>query len=136
MTAINDILALIARIGLGAVLILHGLQKFTEWTISGTASSFTEMGVPAPELAAWIAALVELVGGILILIGAGTRIVGVLVAAVMAGAWLFAHSGAPTIFVGDGGPELVITIGAAGLLLAAFGPGRASIDHLVAPRKA
>lgn len=134
-TAIDDVFTLLARIGLGAILILHGLQKLNEWTISGTAANFAQMGVPAPEISAWAAALIELVGGILIIAGLGTRIVGALVAVDMAGAWIFAHSSAPTIFVGDGGPELVIALGAGGLLLAASGPGRIALDRFAARRR-
>lgn len=93
------------------------------------------MGVPAPTISAWIAALVEFVGGILILAGAFQPIVGIIVALQMAAAWAIAHTGAG-IFVGDGGPELVIVIGAGALLLAAFGSGRFSVDAVLASRRA
>src|SRR5699024_12385019 len=70
---------LIARIILGVVLIAHGWQKFNEWTIAATTEAFTGMGVPAAGSAAPIAATIELVGGILILLGRVTRIGAALV---------------------------------------------------------
>lgn len=134
MRIFSDITALLARIITGIVLIAHGWQKFNEWTIAGTTESFEGMGVPLPGLSATLAAVIELVGGILILIGLGTRWVGIIVAALMAGAAIIAHI--PNgIFASDGGWELVGMIAAAGLALAAAGAGRFSIDYLIASRR-
>lgn len=131
---IRDLIGLVARIALGVVLTAHGCQKLFEWTMSGTAEAFAGMGVPAPSLSAWIAALVEFGGGILIVFGAFQTIVGILVAVQMLAAWIFAHTG-NGLFVADGGPELVIMIAVAGLLIAAFGSGRFSVDTILARRK-
>lgn len=134
MLIFKDITALVARLLTGTVLIAHGWQKFNEWTIAGTTQAFEGMGVPAPGLSAPLAATIELVGGILILIGLGTRWVGVIVAALMAGAAFIAH--VPNgIFVDAGGWELVGMIAAAGLALAASGAGRVSVDHIIASRR-
>ena len=46
-----------------------------------------------------------------------------------------AHTGAG-MFVGDGGPELVIAIGAGALFMAALGSGRFSVDAVLASRRA
>ncbi|SQG64341.1 putative integral membrane protein [Corynebacterium renale] len=134
MLIFKDITALVARLLTGSVLIAHGWQKFNEWTIAGTTQAFEGMGVPLPGLSAPLAAVIELVGGILILLGLGTRWVGVIVAALMAGAAIIAH--VPNgIFVDAGGWELVGMIAAAGLALAASGAGRVSVDHLIASRR-
>lgn len=133
-TTVRDILGLIARVGLGAVLIAHGWQKFFDWTMAGTQAGFEGMGAPAPALSAWIAAIVELGGGVLILAGAFQSIVGIVVALQMAGAWIIAHTGAG-FFVADGGPELVIAIGAGALFLAACGSGRFSVDAVLTARR-
>lgn len=134
-TVARDILGLIARIGLGAVVLAHGWQKLFDWTIAGTQAGFEDMGAPAPTVTAWIAAIVEFVGGILIIAGALQPIVGIIVALQMLAAWAIAHTGAG-MFVGDGGPELVIAIGAGALFLAAFGSGRFSVDAILASRRA
>lgn len=133
MTVIRDIFLLIARIILGGVLIAHGWQKFNEWTIDGTASSFQEMGVPSPEISAQIATWFEIGGGAAIILGLLVRLVGPVLFVQMAAAAWFAHRDSG-IFVSDGGWEFVAVIGAAGLALSAAGAGRASLDHLfVAP---
>lgn len=133
-TTLRDILGLIARLALGVVVLAHGWQKFFDWTIAGTQAGFADMGAPAPDVTAWIAAIVEFVGGILIIAGAFQPVVGVVVAAQMAAAWAIAHTGAG-LFAADGGPELVIVIGAAALFMAAFGSGRLSVDAVLASRR-
>jgi len=40
---------------------------------SGTAQYFASMNIPAPSIAVWVVLIIELVGGILILIGFQTR---------------------------------------------------------------
>lgn len=130
MSLFKDSSLLIARILLGIVLIAHGWQKFNEWGLAGTADAFSQMGVPLPSVAAFIAAAVELVGGILILIGLATPWVGTIVALQMFGAFIFAHTGAG-VFVADGGFELVAVIAAAGLALAGASAGRFSVDALL-----
>lgn len=62
-TLVPDLAILVARIGIGAVFVAHGWQKLVTYGMDGTAASFDQMGVPLPTLAAWFAALVELVGG-------------------------------------------------------------------------
>ncbi|MHA6799527.1 DoxX family protein [Bounagaea algeriensis] len=126
MRVLRDLFALIARIGIGVVLIAHGWQKFAEWGIAGTAQSFRGMGVPLPTVSAWFAALVELVGGVLLILGLLLPLVGIAVAVDMAGAALFVHAG-QGLFVPDG-IELVLVLGVAALALG-FGGGRLSLDH-------
>lgn len=133
---LRSISALIGRIILGGVLIAHGLQKLNTWGPDQTASNFDQMEVPMPEISAQIATWVELVGGILIVLGLLVRFVGPIIFIQMLGAAIFAHR-SHGIFVGDGGWELVGVIGAAGLLLAASGAGAFSLDHLfMAPFRA
>ncbi|GAB2736845.1 DoxX family protein [Salinifilum aidingensis] len=126
MHILRDLFALVARVGIGVVLIAHGWQKFVDWGIAGTAESFRGMGVPSPTAAAWFAAVVELVGGVLLVLGLLLPLVGVAVAVDMAGAALFVHAG-QGLFVPDG-VELVLVLGVATLALG-FGGGRWSLDH-------
>jgi putative oxidoreductase len=126
---------LLARLVLGVVLIAHGWQKVFTWGLGGTAQAFAGMGVPFAPVSATYAAVVELVGGALLLLGAGTAIVGVLVVLDMLGAAVLVH-GANGVIVADGGWELVGLIGALALVLAAVGAGRFSVDHALAGRRA
>lgn len=122
------------RVVLGATFFLHGWQKFTEWTVAGTQASFAQMGVPAAELAAPVVAVLELVGGLLLLAGLGTRAVAALLALVMLGALVLVHLPAG-FFVADGGVELVLLLAAASALFALAGAGRWSLDHVVAAKR-
>ena len=124
---------LIARIGLGIVFIAHGWQKFDETGVDGVAAGFGEMGVPAPELAAYYSTFVELIGGAMLLVGAFTAVAGVLLALDMLGALLFMHID-KGVFVTGGGFELVVALGVGALLVAVFGAGRYSVDGLLGPK--
>lgn len=131
---VRDIGLLLTRVLLGVVLIAHGWEKFFTNGIAGTAEFFDSMGIPAAQAAATFAGLVELVGGILLIIGLLTPIVSVLVAVVMIGAYFFVHMG-NGIYVGDNGWELVAVIGLAAVVFGLVGPGRYSIDALIVGRR-
>lgn len=135
MTTFKNISLLLSRVLLGVILIPHGWQRFNEWTLAGTSEAFAGMGVPAPGLTSAIAATVELVGGALILVGAATPWVAIVVALQMLGAYFFAHMG-NGIFIDNGGFELVGAIAAASLALAAAGAGLYSVDALLNNRNA
>ena len=118
-TVARDVAALIARILVGVVFIAHGWQKLAVNGIEGTSGFFGQVGVPLPTLSAWVAALLEVVGGVALILGLGVPVAGLLLAADMVGAYLFVHVGRG-IFVDGGGAELVMALGAASLLLAVF----------------
>lgn len=132
--SVRDAALLAARLVLGVVLIAHGWQKFATFGLGGTAESFAGMGIPLAPVAAAFAAVVELVGGVLLLVGAATAVAGVLVLVNMLGAALLVHI-SNGVFVTEGGWELVGVIGALALVLAADGAGRFSIDHALAARR-
>ncbi|SFT70525.1 putative oxidoreductase [Actinopolyspora lacussalsi subsp. righensis] len=124
-TAVRDLALLLGRVVLGIVFIVHGLQKLTQWGISGTAESFAGMGIPAPGLSAWFAALVETLGGIALILGVALPLAGVLLAAVMLGALFFVH-----LSQGFSGYEYVLVLAAAALTLG-FSGGNYSVDRLL-----
>ena len=121
---------LIARIGLDIVFVAHGWQKFDEMGVKSVGAGFTKMGVPAPEISAYYATFVELVGGAALLIGAFTAVAGVLLTLDMLGALVIVHL-ENGVFVGEGGYELVVALGVGSLLLAVFGAGKYSVDQLL-----
>ena len=67
-----DAVLLIARVGLSLVFILSGLMKFTD--LSGTAGYIASVSLPSPALFAFLAALVETVAGLFILVGFKARL--------------------------------------------------------------
>lgn len=127
---VRDLGLLIARVGLGIIFIAHGWQKFFTYKISGTQASFDAMGAPLPKVSAIVAATVELGGGILLIAGLLTPLVGVLLFLDMVGAFFIVHAGSG-IFVSEGGYELVLALGVGSLLIATIGAGRISIDGLL-----
>jgi putative oxidoreductase len=133
--ALQDVVLLLSRIGLGVVLIAHGWQKLDDQGIEGTAAGFEAMGVPFPEAAAHYATWVELVGGALLVVGLLTPLIGLLVAADMAGAFWYAHREGG-VFVAEGGWALVAMIGLLGLTLAGVGAGRLSLDRWISGARA
>lgn len=74
---------IIARVLLGITFLLHGLAKF-QGGISGTADFFSSIGLPAAL--AYIVAIIELVGGLLMVIGLFTKALSLLFIIVMLGA--------------------------------------------------
>lgn len=127
----RDLAMLVARVILGVVLFAHGWQKLMINGISGTYGQFEKLGIPLAIVSASFASFVEFVGGVLIVLGALTTTVVALDLVVMVGAAGFVHM-THGIFAQNGGWELVGVIVAAELALAAFGPGRFSVDHLIA----
>src|SRR6478672_11877386 len=129
----RDVVMVVGRVILGVVLFAHGWQKLVINGISGTYAQFDKLGIPLAIVSASFASFVEFVGGALIIVGALTTTVVALDLVVMVGAAGFVHL-THGIFAQNGGWELVGVIVAAELALAAFGPGRFSVDHLVARR--
>lgn len=118
---------LVLRVVVGAIFAAHGAQKIFEFTLPGTIGSFAGMGVPLPEIAGPVVAFVELIGGILLILGLLTRPVAILLAIDMIVALIAVHLPAG-LWVGDGGYEFVAVLGAAALALALTGAGRFSLD--------
>lgn len=113
--------ALVLRVALGAVMMAHALLKLFVFTLPGTAAFFAAQGFPA--WTAYPVFAIELIGGALLVLGVGVRVVAALLMPVMVGA-LLVHLPNGWIFTApNGGWEFV------GFLLAALvaqfllGPG-------------
>lgn len=77
----KDIALLLLRLGVGIIFIVAGWGKITG--IEGTQAFFGDIGIPLSGLMAWVVAIVEFVGGILVLAGAYIRIPAILLAIIM-----------------------------------------------------
>ncbi|MFP5311433.1 MAG: DoxX family protein [Actinomycetes bacterium] len=122
------------RIILGFIFTAHGWQKFTDWTIAGTQASFAKMGVPAADIMAPVIAVLELAGGIALILGIMTRVVAALLVVDMLGALFLVHAPAGP-FAANGGYELVLLLAAASFALALTGAGRLSLDRVLFGRR-
>ena len=122
------------RVVVGCAFFMHGQQKLFQMGVGGVGGFFASLGIPAPELAAVVVSIVETVGGLALILGVLTRLVGVLLAADMLVAMLVVHR--PNgFYAGDGGIELVLVLGAAALALAITGPGALAVDTLLPVRR-
>jgi putative oxidoreductase len=123
----------IARLLVGTVMAVHGWQKLTEMTPAGFGEGMLGMlGVPAPVLFGWIVTLIELVGGVALLLGALTRVVALLNAGVLVGALLLVKVDIGLIAPTGAempGAELEFGLLAGLLAVALLGPGKPSVDH-------
>jgi putative oxidoreductase len=133
-TSLTTTAVTILRVILGFLFAAHGWQKFNEFTIAGTQASFAKMGVPAAEIAAPAVAVLELAGGIALIVGILTRVVAAVLAVDMLGALFLVHAPAG-IFASAGGYELVLVLAAAALAVALTGAGRISVDRALFGRK-
>lgn len=131
----RDWALLLTRILIGVVMFAHGYQKMVINGIGRTTEGFEHLSIPLAIVSASFATVVEFAGSVMLILGALTPVMCGLQLVIMAGAAVFVH-GANGIFVANGGWELVGVIGAGLLALAAVGPGRFSIDHLVRGRQA
>jgi putative oxidoreductase len=129
MQWIRDLAALIGRIGLGAIFMVHGYQKLARWGIDGTSTTFAQIGVPVPTLSAWYAAVVELIGGAALVIGFALPVAGVLLALDMAGALVFVHL-SNGFFTSSNGYEFVLALLVTSLAIG-FNGGAFALDRLL-----
>lgn len=95
---------------------------------------FSTLNIPAPGPTAAFVSALELVGGILLILGLGTRLIGLLLAIDMFVAYLTTDLSAlasiisnPDAFYNDAAYTFLI----ASLIVLVFGAGRFSLDYLI-----
>lgn len=120
-----DLALLFLRVVLGCLMIYHGWPKLTD--VGGTIGGFTGMGIPLAPVAAVYATFVETLGGLLMVLGAFSDVVGVLFAIDMLGAITLVHA-KNGLAVNEGGFEFVLALMAMALTIAFVGPGRFSVS--------
>ena len=126
---------LLLRVVLGAAFMPHALGKLLVFTPAGTAAFFEKIGVPGAL--AWPIILLELIGGIALILGIGTRWFALLLAADLAGAILtvHVHNGYMANNAGGGGVEYVGMWALALVALALQGDGALALGHLIPGRR-
>ena len=123
--------ALVLRLSLSTMFVAHALLKLFVFTLPGTAQFFQSMGLPGPLAYAVFAA--ELVGGLLLLAGVGTRWVAAALVPVLLGA-TWAHAGNGWLFSApNGGWEYPAFLTVATVVQALLGNGAYALANLRAP---
>lgn len=115
--------SLILRVVLGIIFLAHGLDKFQSG-IGNISGFFESLGIPGYMAA--VVAVIETVGGILLILGAGTRIVSLVLAFVLLVAIFTAKISAGLL----NGYELDLALIAIAASLVLTGSGVWSIDSL------
>jgi len=128
--ALQNPLALVARLLLAAVFLPAGLSKITGF--AGTVGYITSVGMPMPTVAAGVAVLVEVLGGLALILGLGTRWAALALAGFTLVASVFFHAYWNLPADQQMMQQLMFfkNIGITGglLALAAFGAGAISLD--------
>jgi putative oxidoreductase len=126
---------LLVRLFLGLGLGAHGYAKFfSESGIAGFAGFLKSLGVPSPEIMAYVSAGTELIGGVLVALGLFTRPAAAIVAFNMFVAAFTAHKGSYFITNNPPGMEYALNLGVLFLALALTGSGRFAVDRALADR--
>jgi putative oxidoreductase len=121
----------VVRVMMGIILTVSGYQKFGVMGLGAFSGFLGQMGIPAPEIMGPLVAAVELIGGILVLVGLGTRWVG----------WLFVIEFLVTTFyikfprMGWDATRIDLMILAAAIMLVVAGSGKASVDDVLIKRR-
>ena len=124
---LNPPLALfILRVVLGALFVAHGYPKLFK-NFSGFAGWLDSVGLKPGKFWALVAGAVEFFGGILLIMGLWTQVIGLLIAAQMFVAMWKAKWGKVGL-TAQGGWELDLIYLVAGLALALAGGGVYSLD--------
>jgi putative oxidoreductase len=121
----NSVFVLVGRILLAVMFILAGFGKLTD--VSGTAAYFAMYNLPGGAATAVVVGLVELLGGLAILVGFQTQIAAWVMAVFSVVTALIAHTAWSDMM------QLIhfqknVAIAGGFLVLAAYGPGALSVD--------
>lgn len=128
MNASNDVGKLILRVSIGAMMLLHGLNKLSG--IDFIMGKFTEMGLPG--FLGYSVYLGEIIAPLMLIVGFRSRIAGLLIAATMVIATMMVHSG--DVFTrtktGAWGIELQALYFFGGLAIYYLGGGKYSLSRM------
>ncbi len=133
LSRLASLAPLAVRIIVGIIMLAHGLQKLLGPGPLGFGNNvLAGLGVPLPGLMGIVVTLVELVGGLLLIVGLFSRLAALLltinlvvaILLVKVGVGFLSPTGSPGV-----GAELDLALIAGFLVILFAGPGRLSVDH-------
>jgi putative oxidoreductase len=136
----TDVLLLVGRVLLGWLFLASSAGIGGKlWNPAGFAGYLKALGAPAPEILSWIGALVEALVGAALILGIGTRYAALLCAVFLVIATALAHRywQYPAAQVTAQYTNFLKNLAIFGSVLVIFvtGPGRFSIDHMLAKKR-
>ncbi len=135
LRVLQDLALLVARVGLGAILVMHGWRRWQEQGLQQQVDYLGQFGTPYPTVAAWGGVLLELIGGAFLIVGALTPLVALalLVEQVLIVCYTNWYKG-PYLLDAQGqylgGYEHNVALGLLALLFVVFGAGRIAVDQM------
>ena len=130
-----DLAVLVLRVAVGVVILPHGLLKFglvgKGGSISGVAGWFQGLGFRPGIFWAYVSALGETLGGVLMILGLGGPIGPGIVAADLVVVTIVAHY-PKGFWANEGGWEFPVPLAAGAFAVTLLGNGRWSVDGLLA----
>jgi putative oxidoreductase len=125
--------AFVLRISLGLMFVAHALLKLFVFTLPGTVQFFQSLGLPG--LLAYVVFAAELVGGVLLIAGVGSRWVAAALVPILLGT-VWAHAGNGWLFSApNGGWEYPVFLTAAAIVQALLGDGAFALSALRGERR-
>jgi len=126
-----DLASLVLRLALGIIFSAHGMQKalglFGGPGIKGFSEMLSGLGFVPAVFWAYVAGYVELLGGLLLIIGLGVRVSSALLLVLITVAAIKVHL-ANGFFLSSGGFEYTLIIAAACVALVILGAGKYSVN--------
>lgn len=132
--SLRPLVLLVLRVVIGVGFFYAGKGKFAD--LDKTAGFFSQLGIPAAELQAPFIAGVELVGGIALALGLGTRLFAFLLSCTMVVALATAHRSQLGDVLTDFASVAPMPFLLPLLVLLAFGAGAISVDAFFARKQA
>lgn len=128
LNSLKDLPLLFARIVLAYGLYIPAMNKINN--LSAITDWFGELGIPAPQLSAYLSAGTEASGIVLLSLGLGTRLISIPLIINMVVAIITVHW--PNGFdAGNNGFEIPVYYMVMLFTLLIFGPGKSSVDYLL-----
>ena len=125
---LKDIALMLTRIIMGVIMVTHGWHRWQNEGITAEANILEHAGIPNPGLMVWLLIGFEVIGGIFLIFGLATRVIGLGLMVLNIGIILTLRS--HTFYVHNSGWEYNAVMTIVGLMLMTHGAGRIGLDNL------
>jgi len=125
---LKDIALMLTRIIMGVIMVTHGWHRWQNEGITAEANILEHAGIPNPGLMVWLLIGFEVIGGIFLIFGLATPVIGLGLMVLNIGIILTLRS--HNFYVHDSGWEYNAVMAVVGMVLMSHGAGRLALDNL------